>query len=107
MMIFLAIIATLLGPIIEELVFRGFLQPLLSRDLGIAGGILITALIFGGLHAPEYLYAWQYVAAVTLAGVAFGVMRAWTDSTLASSIMHGCFNLLMVIAMFATQGKHV
>jgi hypothetical protein len=98
--------AALLAPVMEELVFRGFLQPLLSRDLGTVAGVLITALLFGGLHAKEYFGVWQFVAAVTLAGVAFGAMRAWTGSTLASAIMHGGFNLVMVMAMFAAQGKH-
>jgi uncharacterized protein len=100
------VLAALLAPLMEELVFRGFLQPLISRSLGTVAGVLITAMLFGGLHAPEYSYAWQFVAAVTLAGVAFGAMRAWTNSTLASAIMHGGFNLVMVLAMFAVRGKH-
>jgi membrane protease YdiL (CAAX protease family) len=100
------IIAAILAPMMEELVFRGFLQPLLSRSLGAVAGILLTALLFGGLHAPEYSYAWQFVAAVTLAGVAFGAMRAWTDSTIASAIMHGGFNMVMVVGIFMRPGHH-
>lgn len=107
LMVCFGILAALLGPVMEELVFRGFLQPLLSRSLGTVAGILITAALFGALHAPEYSYAWQFAAAVGLAGVAFGAMRVWADSTLASSIMHAGFNLVMVLAMlFARAGKH-
>jgi uncharacterized protein len=106
LMVCFAVLAALLAPLMEELVFRGFLQPLISRSLGTVAGVLITAVLFGGLHAPEYSYAWQFVAAVTLAGVAFGAMRAWTDSTLASTIMHGGFNLVMVLAMFAVNKRH-
>ena len=36
-------------------------------------GILLTASTFGCLHGPEYSWAWQYVVAVSLAGVVFGV----------------------------------
>ncbi len=105
-LVFFGIVAAILAPAIEELVFRGFLQPLLSKTFGVVAGVLATALLFGALHLPEYSNAWQYAAAVTLAGIAFGAMRAWTDSTLASAIMHGGFNLVTVVALFAREGKH-
>jgi membrane protease YdiL (CAAX protease family) len=97
------ILAVTLAPVFEELFFRGFLQPLLSRTFGVLAGILITALVFGLLHAPEYAWAWQYVLAVSLAGAVFGWVRARTNSIIPSIIMHGCYNLVFVIALIWTK----
>ncbi len=97
---FLAVIA---APFFEELFFRGFLQPLFSRSLGIAAGILITAVLFGSLHAPEYSWAWQYVVAISAAGAVFGWVRARANSIIPCTVMHGCFNAVSVIALAITK----
>jgi uncharacterized protein len=98
-----AALAVTLAPLFEELFFRGFLQPLLSRTFGMVAGILITALVFGLLHAPEYAWAWQYVVAVSLAGAVFGWVRARTNSIIPSTLMHACYNLVFVIALVFTK----
>jgi membrane protease YdiL (CAAX protease family) len=95
----LALMAITLAPFFEELFFRGFLQPLLTRTFGLVLGILLTAALFGGLHAVEYLFVWQYVVAIGLVGVALGFVRARTNSIVPTTIMHGCFNGLQVIAL--------
>lgn len=93
------IMTVALGPFFEELFFRGFIQPLLSRTCGIIAGILLTAVLFGSLHAPEYSWAWQYALAVSLAGVVFGWLRAKTNSIIPSTVMHGCFNAVSFAAL--------
>ena len=70
-----------MAPVCEELMFRGFLQPLLVRSLGAAAGILATALPFGLLHFQEYGNSWRHVLLISLSGVAFGWMRHATGST--------------------------
>lgn len=101
----LAFMAIVLAPIFEELLFRGFLQPLLTRTLGAVAGILITAALFGGLHAPEYSGAWQYALCVALAGVVFGYLRYRTGSLIPCTIMHGCFNAVSVVALAMEKWK--
>jgi len=99
----LGVIAVTVGPWMEELVFRGLLQPLLSRSLGVVAGVAITAALFGALHAPEYGFVWQFAVAIGLAGLAFGILRAWSGSTLASTLMHGTFNLVMFCGLLFTK----
>jgi membrane protease YdiL (CAAX protease family) len=101
----LTIMAVTLAPFFEELFFRGFLQPLLTRTFGLVFGILVTAALFGGLHAVEYSFIWQYVLAIALVGVALGFVRAWTNSIVPTTIMHGCFNGLQVIALAISKHK--
>ena len=85
--------------------FRGFIQPLLSRSLGTVAGILLTACLFGALHGFEYQWVWQYALFITAAGVVFGWLRARTNSIIPSTIMHGCFNAVSVIAL--AFGKNI
>jgi membrane protease YdiL (CAAX protease family) len=90
--------AVLLGPVFEEVVFRGFIQPLLTRDLGPAAGILLTAFAFGLLHGPEYSGAWQFVVLIAVAGACFGWVRAWTGSLIPAMVMHAGFNTVFFVA---------
>jgi|SRR5579875_2571104 len=94
-----AVMAVSIAPLFEELLFRGFLQPLLSRTFGVIAGVLLTSVLFGALHGPEYSWAWQYVVAVSLAGAVFGWVRASSNSIIPSTVMHGCYNGLFVAAL--------
>ncbi|HEX4750911.1 MAG TPA: type II CAAX endopeptidase family protein [Bryobacteraceae bacterium] len=95
--------AVILAPFFEELFFRGFLQPLLTRTFGLVLGIVITGALFGALHAAEYSFIWQYIVAIGLVGVALGAMRAWTNSIVTSTVMHACFNGLQVVALVVSK----
>jgi uncharacterized protein len=101
------VMAVTIAPLFEELFFRGFIQPLLSRTFGVAAGVILTAVLFGGLHAPEYSWAWQYALAVSIAGAVFGWVRARTQSIVPSTIMHGGYNLVFIVALiFMKYGPH-
>ena len=102
-MALLAVTAVFVAPLFEETVFRGFLQPLFSRTLGVVFGILLTALLFGGLHTFQYKFAWQYVVAITIVGTALGALRAKTNSIIPGTVMHGCFNAVSVVGLVAAK----
>jgi hypothetical protein len=103
MLVLFGLMAVTIAPLFEEMFFRGFIQPLLSRSLGTLAGIGITASIFGALHAPEYAMAWQYVVSIAVAGVAFGWVRARTNSIIPCTVMHGAFNLASVVGLAVTK----
>jgi membrane protease YdiL (CAAX protease family) len=105
MLAMFGIIAVTIAPLFEELFFRGFLQPLLSRSLGMASGIVLTALLFAAPHGPQYSWAWQYIAAIFLVGVVLGVVRARTNSIIPTTIIHGCYNGAFVIALAVSKYK--
>jgi membrane protease YdiL (CAAX protease family) len=97
-LILMAVFGITIAPVCEELVFRGFLQPLLVRSLGVIAGILAAALPFGLLHYREYGNSWRHAVIVAAAGAAFGWMRQRTGSTRASAIMHAAYNALFFVA---------
>ncbi len=102
--ILVAIFGTTLGPLCEEVFFRGFLLPLVVRSLGAWPGILVAALPFALLHGPQYGWSWRHVLLVTVAGVAFGWVRHRTGSTAVATVMHATYNLTFFIG-FLFQEK--
>lgn len=100
-----AAFAVSLGPLMEELFFRGFLYPVLARRLGVAWGILLTALPFGLIHLFQYGYAWGAVLIIFLVGVVLTAVRAATKSVASSFLAHVGYNgTLMLLAAWATDG---
>jgi membrane protease YdiL (CAAX protease family) len=99
--ILVGIFGVTIGPICEELAFRGLLQPLLVRSLGAVPGILAAAIPFGLLHLPEYGYSWRHGVLVMLAGAAFGWVRHSTGSVKASALMHASYNGFFFIALIS------
>ena len=81
-----------LAPIFEEMLFRGFLLPLLVRSMGPWLGIVLTAVPFALLHGAQNHWAWQPVLLIGIAGIAFGYVRYKTGSTTAAFLMHSAYN---------------
>jgi len=99
------VFAVTLGPLMEELFFRGFLYPVIASRMGAVWGIVLTALPFGLIHAFQYGYAWGAVLIVFLVGVVLTAVRAVTKSVASSFLAHVGYNgTLMVLAAWATDG---
>lgn len=87
-------------PLIEELLFRGIILPVAVRSLGLASGLLVTAVPFSLMHGPMYNWSWQHLLLLVAVGVAFGLVRLRSGSTLASTVTHGAYNLMMFAGHF-------
>jgi len=101
----ISIFGVTLGPIIEELLFRGFLQPVLVNSFGVLPGILATSIVFGGMHLMQNANLWQSGVLIALVGFVLGVVRHVSGSTKASAIVHVSYNALPFVVMIATGGK--
>lgn len=102
--VLLGVVVVVLGPVAEELAFRGFLMPLLIRSLGVTAGIILTGILFGCMHGYEYKWSWQYMVLISLVGCVFGWARYKTQSTITSALMHSTFNLTQ-FAAFLVQSR--
>jgi hypothetical protein len=101
----LAIIAVSVGPLMEELFFRGFFYPVVARRWGVAWGVVLTALPFALMHLPQYGWAWGAMLVILVVGIVCGIVRAVTRSVGASFLVHVGYNgTQMLIALVATQG---
>ncbi len=99
------VFAVILGPLAEELTFRGFLLPLLRRSLGAVIAVVLTALGFAALHGPQYEWSWQHILLVGAAGAIFGLVRLWSRSTAIAFLMHATYNLTF-FAVYLLQNRN-
>lgn len=79
----------LLGPIVEESLFRGCLLPIVARTYGPTIGIATTAALFATLQPVTTSVQWVCFVAT---GTAFGWIRVKSGSTAASALMHAIYN---------------
>ncbi|HYZ86483.1 MAG TPA: type II CAAX endopeptidase family protein [Bryobacteraceae bacterium] len=98
--IVVAIFAVTLGPVAEEVIFRGFLMPILIRDLNLPAGIFLSSLAFALLHGQQYAWSWQHVTLILVAGCAFGYIRYRTGSTAYAALVHSGYNSFFLMAYF-------
>lgn len=95
----------LVAPLVEEVMFRGFLYPVLARRLGLAGGVGLTGLLFGLMHAMQLWGGWGQIALLVGVGIVLTYARARTGSVLASYLLHLGYNSLLLLGFyFATGG---
>jgi membrane protease YdiL (CAAX protease family) len=94
-----ALFGITLGPMAEELLFRGFLQPVLIGVVGVFPGILLTSALFGALHLAQNADIWQSGALIMLVGFVLGTIRHLSGSTRASTIVHIAYNSLPFLAL--------
>jgi membrane protease YdiL (CAAX protease family) len=97
-LIAVGLLTTLVGPVFEELIFRGFLQPLLARSWGDLPAIAGAAVPFALLHGVQSEWSWQHLSLIFLAGSVFGWAKYRTGSTAGSALMHMGYNLTLFTA---------
>jgi len=84
------------APIIEEIIFRGFLFSVLSEIGGSRLAIPATAVLFGLMHAPQL---WPSVAGILLilgVGIVLSIVRERSNSLIPSFIVHTAYNGMLV-----------
>jgi membrane protease YdiL (CAAX protease family) len=94
-----------LGPLMEELFFRGFLYPVVGRRFGLGVAVVITSVAFGLIHAAQLAFAGGLVFIIFLVGIVLTIVRAKTGSVAASFVVHVAYNSTLVI-MGAIASRH-
>lgn len=92
--ILIVISAVVLAPIVEELLFRGLIQPALAQRMESPwGAVCLTGLAFGIIHVPLY----QTVPALILFGIILGYAYAKTQSLSLVILIHAIFNAKTIL----------
>lgn len=101
----LVIFGTFIAPPAEELFFRGLLFPALARKIYLAGTVVLTALAFTALHAPQLAFGWGPLLGIFFVGVVLTLVRAKADSLSASILVHVAYNAATFgLLIYATHG---
>lgn len=85
---------SLVGPVVEEVVFRGLLYAHIRAYLGALPTIAITGALFGLLHGGPPAYA----ASIVATGIILGALREWTGGIVAPTAAHILNNLIATVA---------
>lgn len=88
--VLLWIAVVVFAPIIEELIFRGFLfEGFRNSRIGLIGAILLTSIVFTILHIG---YSVSSLGAVFVFGLILGTVRHKTGSLWSTILMHALYN---------------
>ncbi len=91
----------------EELLFRGWLQGTLVRELepfgagGIAFAIFLASLMFGIIHPLSR----GYVAVTTILGIILGITAYWSQNIFMAIIGHTVYDAILMI-LFVRKMRH-
>lgn len=87
--------ASFAAPLFEEMMFRGFLLPSLTRYLPVWGAIVASSLVFAIAHLSL-----SEVLPLTTLGMVLGVVYSRSRSLLAPMLLHSLWNSGTLISLF-------
>jgi membrane protease YdiL (CAAX protease family) len=97
-----ALVALLVAPPVEELLFRGVLFVGLSRSLGVSRAGAVVTVLFVLAHVTEVVYYWPAAVSVTIVAIVNLVLRARTGSLWPAIALHAFYNLAIVLAAYGS-----
>ncbi|MDF3131139.1 CPBP family intramembrane metalloprotease [Kiritimatiellaeota bacterium B1221] len=88
-----------IGPLLEEVVFRGFLHTWLHQKLGLMPGLLLQAVLFSLIHSHTASLLPLFSLAVLL-----GLVYIYTRRLMACVWIHALYNTMTLIVTFFFAG---
>ena len=85
----------LVAPLVEEIMFRGFLYPALARWAGSVPAVVLTGVGFALLHGAQLGFAWVPLLLIFIVGVVLTTARAVTASVATCVLMHTAYNFVL------------
>ncbi len=86
-----------LVPIAEELLFRGMIQQIFTRNLGAVAGFLLAGLVFGAVHLSAHL-----LVSISFFGVILSFVYFATGNLVYTIISHALFNIIALVQLTFT-----
>lgn len=94
----LSLVVVFLAPTLEEFIFRGYLfKAWRHTRLGLSGTLLLTSLIFAGLHISQY--DGLMIAMLFIFSIILGLAREKTGSLWVPIILHSANNLVSAVTI--------
>ena len=87
--------AAIAAPLFEEILFRGFLLPSLTRYLPVWGSIIISSLLFAVAH-----FSLSEILPLTSLGIVLGVVYTRSRNLLAPMLLHSLWNSGTLLSLF-------
>lgn len=97
----MGIVAVTVGPMIEELMFRGVLLSALMRHMSTKMSMAVCAVLFGAVHLEGLDFQWYALPNLVLLAVALCWLRLKSESLWPAVVAHGIYNLFALVALFS------
>jgi membrane protease YdiL (CAAX protease family) len=102
----LVLLQVTLGPVLEEVVFRGYLFALLMWSFQRLGAnlalnwlsVVTAAVVFALIHLVQPGVSWLQLACITSTGTVYGWIRCRSGSTAPPAASHAMYNLTLYAA---------
>ena len=88
----LAIFSICFAPLIEEIIFRGFLYSVFSEIRGTRLAVIATAVLFAIMHAPQLWPSMAGILMILAVGYVLSIVRERSNSLIPSFILHTAYN---------------
>ena len=102
-MLLAVLIAVVLAPLAEELVFRGLLHRNLRRRMRIVPATLISSVLFALVHVDVVLSQPIALVGLTLAGAVMAIAYERTGSLVVPVVIHAVYNATTLVALVVTS----
>jgi len=100
----LAAFAILVAPLVEELIFRGFIFGALEFTWGLRIALWVSAVLFAAIHVPQ-LRTLPHTLLILVVGLALSSLRAQTGSLIPPYLLHLGYNgSLFAMFYLSTHG---
>lgn len=98
----LGVSVSVVVPIVEELLFRGFVQSWLKKRLGLVGALALTSLIFAFFHfsLSQGISNVELLTSLFTLSLFLGFLKERQQSILASIALHGTFNFISISMIY-------
>lgn len=92
--------AIIVAPFVEEVVFRGVLFGIFETSLGLTAAVILSALLFAGLHVAEYWGAWHHLLMIVIVALVLSLARGMTGSFATSYFLHLAYNFTIMLLLY-------
>lgn len=96
----LVLLVVSLGPVVEELLFRGVLLSALLQRRGVLTSVLLTSALFALVHLAGLQFHWYAVPQLFLLALLLAWLRLRSGSIWPAVVAHGTNNMLAVVVWF-------
>lgn len=103
--VFVVVLAVLMAPLVEEIVYRGVVYSAVERLGGKALGVITVTVIFALVHVPQYWGSAAAITAIVSLSLVLTLLRAWTGSLLPCVVTHLIFNGVQGIGLLFLPDK--
>jgi|TARA_B100000745_G_scaffold300062_1_gene252590 hypothetical protein len=90
-------LAVILGPIFEEIIFRGYLFKILKIRLNNFYAVILNSIFFGVIH-----FELSAIIPAVILGISLSLIRLKTNNLIPSIIIHSLHNLFALIVTMQT-----